>query len=294
MRNLLIDEEFKKLISPLSKDEFKLLEDNLLKDGCIDPICIWKGVIIDGHNRYEICQKHNLTFNVYELSFINREEVKDWICSNQLGRRNITEETRKYLIGKRYEMEKSLFKNTKGRNQYSKDKKLNEAIKIEINKNHRPITAIKLGKEYQVSYRTVLEYANYTKAIDSLEKDEPELTKKILSGEINIPQCQVVKMSKSTPKLKNKIQKYLKATVKNKERKSTNKPKTTVKDMPKHDPDAEIMSLVYTIPSWVGSIDRVLSVFKDKNTTDKAKNKLKTKLYDLDFSVTTMLIALEE
>lgn len=291
MKNLLIDEEFKKLIPPLSKDEFKLLEINLLKDGCINPICIWKGVIIDGHNRYEICQKHHLTFSVREFSFEEREEVKDWICANQLGRRNISKETRKYLIGKRYEMEKSLFKNFKGRNQYSE---LNEENIAEKNKNNRPITAINLGKEYQVSYRSVLGYASYAKAIDSLEKDEPELTKKILAGEINIPQCQVVKMSKLTQKTKNKIQKYLKMSAKTKENKLTQGFKPTVKDMPKHDPDAEIMSLVYTIPSWVGSIDRVLSIFKEKNVTDDAKNKLKTKLYNLDFIIAKMLVALEE
>lgn len=294
MKDLLIDEEFKKLIPPLSKEEFKILEDNILKDGCIDPICTWNDIIIDGHNRYKICKKHNVVFKIHEISFTQREEVKNWICSNQLGRRNISEETKKYLIGKRYEMEKSLLKNSKGRNQYSEDKKLNEEIRKERNVNHKPLTAIKLGKEYQVSCRTVLGYATYAKAIDTLEKDEPELTQKILSGEINIPQCQVVKISKLTPKFKNKIRNYLKTSTNNKEKKVIQETKVTVKDMPEHDPDAEIMSLVFTVPSWIGSINRVLSVFKENKATDKAKNKLKAKLYDLDFSITTMLVALEE
>lgn len=294
MKDLLIDEEFKKLIPPLSKEEFKILEDNILKDGCIDPICTWNDIIIDGHNRYKICKKHNVVFKIHEISFTQREEVKNWICSNQLGRRNISEETKKYLIGKRYEMEKSLLKNSKGRNQYSEDKKLNEEIRKERNVNHKPLTAIKLGKEYQVSCRTVLGYATYAKAIDTLEKDEPELTQKILSGEINIPQCQVVKISKLTPKFKNKIRKYLKTSTNNKEKKVIQETKVTVKDMPEHDPDAEIMSLVFTVPTWIGSINRVLSVFKENKATDKAKNKLKAKLYDLDFSITTMLVALEE
>lgn len=294
MKDLLIDEEFKKLIPPLSKEEFKILEENILKDGCIDPICTWNDIIIDGHNRYKICKKHNVVFKIHEISFTQREEVKNWICSNQLGRRNISEETKKYLIGKRYEMEKSLLKNSKGRNQYSEDKKLNEEIRKERNVNHKPLTAIKLGKEYQVSCRTVLGYATYAKAIDTLEKDEPELTQKILSGEINIPQCQVVKISKLTPKFKNKIRKYLKTSTNNKEKKVIQETKVTVKDMPEHDPDAEIMSLVFTVPSWIGSINRVLSVFKENKATDKAKNKLKAKLYDLDFSITTMLVALEE
>lgn len=294
MKDLLIDEEFKKLIPPLSKEEFKILEENILKDGCIDPICTWNDIIIDGHNRYKICKKHNVVFKIHEISFTQREEVKNWICSNQLGRRNISEETKKYLIGKRYEMEKSLLKNSKGRNQYSEDKKLNEEIRKERNVNHKPLTAIKLGKEYQVSCRTVLGYATYAKAIDTLEKDEPELTQKILSGEINIPQCQVVKISKLTPKFKNKIRNYLKTSTNNKEKKVIQETKVTVKDMPEHDPDAEIMSLVFTVPSWIGSINRVLSVFKENKATDKAKNKLKAKLYDLDFSITTMLVALEE
>lgn len=294
MKDLLIDEEFKKLIPPLSKEEFKILEENILKDGCIDPICTWNDIIIDGHNRYKICKKHNVVFKIHEISFTQRDEVKNWICSNQLGRRNISEETKKYLIGKRYEMEKSLLKNSKGRNQYSEDKKLNEEIRKERNVNHKPLTAIKLGKEYQVSCRTVLGYATYAKAIDTLEKDEPELTQKILSGEINIPQCQVVKISKLTPKFKNKIRKYLKTSTNNKEKKVIQETKVTVKDMPEHDPDAEIMSLVFTVPSWIGSINRVLSVFKENKATDKAKNKLKAKLYDLDFSITTMLVALEE
>lgn len=294
MKDLLIDEEFKKLIPPLSKEEFKILEDNILKDGCIDPICTWNDIIIDGHNRYKICKKHNVVFKIHEFSFTQREEVKNWICSNQLGRRNISEETKKYLIGKRYEMEKSLLKNSKGRNQYSEDKKLNEEIRKERNVNHKPLTAIKLGKEYQVSCRTVLGYVTYAKAIDTLKKDEPELTQKILSGEINIPQCQVVKISKLTPKFKNKIRKYLKTSTNNKEKKVIQETKVTVKDMPEHDPDAEIMSLVFTVPSWIGSINRVLSVFKENKATDKAKNKLKAKLYDLDFSITTMLVALEE
>ena len=87
---LQIDQEFKELIPPLSKEEFNLLEENILKFGCIDPICT----------------KHNLKFNIQAFKFELREEAKDWICANQLGRRNISDETRKYLIGKRYEMEK--------------------------------------------------------------------------------------------------------------------------------------------------------------------------------------------
>ena len=296
---LQIDQEFKELIPPLSKEEFNLLEENILKFGCIDPICTWNNTIIDGHNRYSICTKHNLKFNIQAFNFELREEAKDWICANQLGRRNISDETRKYLIGKRYEMEKILLNNPGGKNQYSKIYKENEEIKEERDIIHRPVTAIKLGKEYNVSTRTVLTYANYSKAIDKLNTEEPDLTQKILNGEIKVPQKQVIRISKLSPKIKNKIQKYLK-----KETNSTDyliKPKTVanekkykIKEMPEYDPNAELVSLSFTIPSWIESLDRVLSLSKYKTATKDVKNKVKKELHNLEFSIGTMLLALEE
>ena len=296
---LQIDQEFKELIPPLSKEEFNLLEENILKFGCIDPICTWNNTIIDGHNRYSICTKHNLKFNIQAFNFELREEAKDWICANQLGRRNISDETRKYLIGKRYEMEKILLNNPGGKNQYSKIYKENEEIKEERDRIHRPVTAIKLGKEYNVSTRTVLTYANYSKAIDKLNTEEPDLTQKILNGEIKVPQNQVIRISKLSRKIKNKIQKYLK-----KETNSTDyliKPKTVanekkykIKEMPEYDPNAELVSLSFTIPSWIESLDRVLSLSKYKTATKDVKNKVKKELHNLEFSIGTMLLALEE
>ena len=66
---LKIDKEFKTLIRPLSPKEYEQLEANILADGCRDPIVTWHGYIIDGHNRYEICRKHNIGFKVKEMSF---------------------------------------------------------------------------------------------------------------------------------------------------------------------------------------------------------------------------------
>lgn len=104
---LKIAPEFKDLIRPLRRKEYLQLEENILDEGCRDPIIIWNDYIIDGHNRYSICTKYSIPFNTISKDFASREEVIVWICKNQLGRRNITEETRKYLIGRQYESEKS-------------------------------------------------------------------------------------------------------------------------------------------------------------------------------------------
>ena len=121
VHKLNIDTQFRNLIPPLSSDEKQILESNIKKDGCREPLCVWNNTIIDGHNRYDICVKYNIPFYIQTLEFEDRAEAIDWICANQLGRRNISIETRKYLIGKRYEMEKIIDKkyNPHGRNQYS-------------------------------------------------------------------------------------------------------------------------------------------------------------------------------
>ena len=68
-----VDPEFKALIRPLRKDEYLQLEVNLSIDGCRDPIITWNNIIIDGHNRYEICNRLHIPYAVREMPFENRE-----------------------------------------------------------------------------------------------------------------------------------------------------------------------------------------------------------------------------
>ena len=102
---LRIDPEFEGKIPPLTAEEFQQLENNILADGVvINPIIVWDGVIVDGHNRYRIVSKHpEIQFSTCEKTFADRYEAIAWICKNQLGRRNLTKEQKKYLIGKQYE-----------------------------------------------------------------------------------------------------------------------------------------------------------------------------------------------
>lgn len=101
---LRIDPEFEGKIPPLTAEEFQQLENNILADGVvINPIIVWDGVIVDGHNRYRIVSKHpEIQFSTCEKTFADRYEAIAWICKNQLGRRNLTKEQKKYLIGKQY------------------------------------------------------------------------------------------------------------------------------------------------------------------------------------------------
>lgn len=101
MKTLTIDPEFKALIPPLAPDEYAQLEANIRAEGCRDPLVLWDGIIIDGHNRYEICTKHGIGFECIRKQFESREDAMDWMDKNQLGRRNLTADAFKLLLGRR-------------------------------------------------------------------------------------------------------------------------------------------------------------------------------------------------
>jgi len=83
--------EFKKLIPPLSKEEYEQLEKNIIEEGCRDPLVVWNGTIIDGHNRYEICTKHGISYNTVNKGFDSEAHVRVWMRNNQIGRRNLND-----------------------------------------------------------------------------------------------------------------------------------------------------------------------------------------------------------
>ena len=86
-----VDPEFRSIIPPLTDDERKQLAENILAKGCLDPIKLWKDhdIVVDGHNRFEICTARNIPYTVQYLRFKSRDDVKLWIVAHQLGRRNI-------------------------------------------------------------------------------------------------------------------------------------------------------------------------------------------------------------
>ena len=94
-----IDAEFAKLIAPLSEDERAQLEANLVAaNGARDAIVVWRGLLLDGHNRLEICRRHGLPFRVKDIELSDRIAARIWIRWNQLGRRNLTDDQRAMQI----------------------------------------------------------------------------------------------------------------------------------------------------------------------------------------------------
>ena len=95
---LTVDSEFRDLIPPLNEEELKLLEESIVADGCESPLIVWNGVIVDGHNRYAVCRKHEIPFAIQEKDFSSRDDAMLWMLRNQLGRRNLNSYQRVELV----------------------------------------------------------------------------------------------------------------------------------------------------------------------------------------------------
>lgn len=167
--NIKVDAELKALIPPLSKQEREQLEQNIIENGCRDPLVVWNGLIVDGHNRYEICTRLGIDYKVVEIDLQDRNAVEDWMDANQLGRRNLTPDAFTLLVGRRYERAK------KAVNDGGKGTAKTTVGQIDP---RLPSTAAKLAKEHGVSERTVKRAAKFYQEVERT----PELKKAVEEG----------------------------------------------------------------------------------------------------------------
>ena len=175
-----VDEGFKNLIPPLTAEERNTLEKECVDYGIRDALVIadYAGsqglVLIDGHNRYEISQKHNLSFKTERLSFESRADAEAWVIRNQLGRRNIPNYVRaelalklKPVIAEKAKENVLAAQNNSAASAHQKSDK-------QINTNKE------LAKAAGVSHDTIHK-------VEKIQKEAPEETKEALRrGELSI------------------------------------------------------------------------------------------------------------
>ncbi len=203
-QNIVIIKDLKSFIPPLSKEELAQLEENIKQHGCQTPIQLWQTtryiagvsdniadnteddsiyVLIDGHNRLEICKKNNLPFDIYILSFTSIKEAKDYMINLQLGRRNLSPTQISYFRGLRYNNEKTDKINNLSQN-YPKGQ----------NDPSGNSTAERLSKEYNVSPKTIKRDAEFAKGMEMIA---PDLRNEILNGVQKIEKKIIQKIAKT-------------------------------------------------------------------------------------------------
>ena len=180
-KSITILKEIREYIIPLSDEELFQLEKNILKEGCREPLTVWPKsstqlVLIDGHNRYKICEKHNIGFKVREISFKDIEEVKVWMVENQMGRRNLTPDQMSYYRGLKY----LALKKRKGGYENVKSKGQSDTSTSEI-----------LATQFNVSESTVKRDAKFAEGLEIVGRSNPRLKMKILTGEAKVKKADV-------------------------------------------------------------------------------------------------------
>jgi len=184
--DLAIDPEFAALCPPLTVEERSLLERSLNADGCRDPIEAWRDgktpIVLDGHNRKAICDRLAIPYSACVRDFASRDAAREWVISNQLGRRNLTEDQKSYLRGQRQHAE---------RKPEGNPHEVNVATVATLK------TRQKLAKEYGVSERTIANDAAFAKAVDTLAENCGETVRRdVLAGTSPLSRKDVVAIAR--------------------------------------------------------------------------------------------------
>jgi hypothetical protein len=234
-KNIIILDELRDLIPPLLASELLALKDNLQKHGCKDPLKVWQTsnkvlnrandsdepiyVLVDGHNRYKLCNELQIPFNIQIDNFESLKEVRDFMIDFQLSRRNITAQQASYLRGLRYNTEKKevvdnfkigdfspdghsahLEKNPLNSDDFVRENKgqidtnLPDGHSAHLaNKAKKTTTAQELGDYFSVDEKTIRRDAAFALG---LEKLEANVRKEILAGKLKISKKQLEQLGK--------------------------------------------------------------------------------------------------
>ena len=188
MKELKIDPELRDLLPPLTDEEYKQLEKNIVENGFDKnfPIMEWQGFIVDGHNRYNICKKHNITdYVVGTLGYETKEEVMEWMLDIQLGRRNLSPIQRIAIAEKyRYIYEKQALANKQVA--MSEARKSNKNNKSEQFLPNLVTTVDKVDTTKKLAEVAGVGKETYRMGAKILNSDNEEVKQAVLSGEMSI------------------------------------------------------------------------------------------------------------
>ena len=287
MKRYEIDREFNKLRIPMEDKTWEVLEDDLLTNGCINPISIWNGIIIDGSKRYRICRKYGLPYEVNELDFASREEVIIWICRERMKDLQKTTSASEYIVGKLFITELAY-----------RQAKVKEKMKL----------ADELAEYRGVTRQTIYTYGDYVRFLDEIDEDEELFVDLVLQGQLRFGReikkrlkqmdkkerrHYILQMTKKFRNDSNNIRERRKKTTDEKaadaEREAAIPLNLNVKEMPEYDPDTEVKGIIYTLPMWANALDSMIQRTKMELVTDEIKGYLKRGLRELSDHIETIL-----
>jgi methylase of polypeptide subunit release factors len=153
------------------------LEQSVLAEGIRDPLVVWRRngelILLDGHHRYELAQKHGLDFKIVEMEFDDESQAVQWVLRNQLARRNLTDEQRTLVLGRLYNQMK-----------FAPHRPSSEKVVNLTTFSGHQATARQLGETFGVGEKTVRRAGEFAEVVDALAEIEPKAAEIVLLGKI--------------------------------------------------------------------------------------------------------------
>lgn len=326
---LITDPEFLQLMHPLTRPERNALRESLENTPLPYPVTAWKNICVDGQEGYHICLKKQLPYRIFQLDFPSRDQVISWICQKQLQKNGLPRERLCYLIGKRYETERKQPVLSSGSTLWPDFAQENSGAALPPNSPHqdfgadpppdfiqwnipsRTLTAERLGKEYGLAASTVVKYGVYARKIEILLEKDPSFTQKILSGKLKISHNNILELSRLpaeriqalsqrlatgnfTHLSYSALRQELQESAVLSHSQSISKSKILIKQKPKFNPDAGMESLIYTIPSWVNTMERIQEDTDFSIISNQAEEQLTRQIQKMQKAALSLLSRIQE
>jgi hypothetical protein len=180
-KSLVVLREIREYIIPLNEEEAAQLEQNILKEGCREPLIVWERqdgqlILVDGHNRFKICEKNGIPFKIKKVAFKDLDEVKMWMIDNQMGRRNLTGDQVCYYRGLRY---------------LSQKKKKGGYDNVRLKGQGEQNTSVILAAQFNISESTIKRDARFAEGLEIISRSNPLLKTKILMGRVKVKKADI-------------------------------------------------------------------------------------------------------
>lgn len=226
MERITVDPEFQGKIPPLTAEEYKQLEENIVSDGEIyEPIVTWNGVIVDGHNRWKIHLAHpEIPFRIKEMPFADKWAAFDWMYRKQLGRRNLTDEQREVIIANLHESRKMSRGGDRKSPGFSKDQV-----------GPLKSTAQSIADELGIGVTSVKRAVQFSKGIDALKEVSQEAAQMVLEHKVAVPKSTIAEVRNLPEEERKKVAQTIERGEAPKKQ-TPAKPKVSAPPAPKEEP----------------------------------------------------------
>ena len=296
------------LVMPLAQVERDELEENIRQSGDTLGIRVWNTTILVDYDYYSYCHRFNIPFCLINVPIQSEAEAIIWVCKNQLERKFLTDERKKYLIGKLSLAERAHKLHTLRKVDLSPGRQGQSLIKLAYYNSLKTVVRGRVGKDYHLAYITVRKYETYATALDILRESCADFVYEHLAGRLKMSIERIESLSLLTAEERRRTcrrwlhepveiqlrQKRAKVTKKKHNHKKAAMPGTSIKDMPVYDPDAEMVSLIFTIPFWRRSINRVKEVADIDKASPEARLRLIEALMLLESTADRLIDVLKE